>query len=383
MHIKKLFITGLFVLSVLLTATTCDRKGNTGTDFSEIDTAGGMLRLTPDQIEQAGIETGRMEYRNMEGLLECTGVMEAQPENIADVTAPVGGLVKSCPFHSGDYVSTGQTIAVLEHPDYIKIQQDFLETKSQWDYYREDFKRQGELTVENASSIKTMQQAQASFRATEVRLFALRSQLKLLGIDADSLNIGNISSTVTLSAPISGYITEMKINLGKYVGPDLMACRIVNKNNLCLRLSVNEKDIRWIKSGQDITFLLTSDPAATYSARVISLSPAMEPSDEAFHIRAGIMEFRPWFNPGMKVNASIRTAGHSCLTLPLSAIVFKAHNTLIFLHTAGGYRPVAIKTGLSDDSRIEVKEFPAGLTDSILVTKGVSYLNEILFHLQP
>ena len=87
----------------------------------------------------------------------------------------------------------GQCIAVLEHPDYIKIQQDYLETKSQWELYKEDFKRQGELTVENASSIKTMQQAQASFKAIEVRLFALKSQLKLLGIDADSLHIGTIS----------------------------------------------------------------------------------------------------------------------------------------------------------------------------------------------
>ena len=183
------------------------------------DTAGGVLRLSPDQAEQAGIETGKMEYRDMGGLLECTGIMEALPQNIADVTAPVGGLVKSCPCHSGDYVSAGQCIAVLEHPDYIKIQQDFLETKSQWEYYKEDFKRQGELTVENASSIKTMQQAQASFKATEVRLFALRSQLKLLGIDADSLNIGNISSTVNLTAPISGIYHRTEDQPGKICRP--------------------------------------------------------------------------------------------------------------------------------------------------------------------
>jgi membrane fusion protein, heavy metal efflux system len=380
MPIKNLFIAGLPVLSLLLTATACNRNGNTGTIPSESDTAGGVLQVTPAQVEQAGIITGKMEYNTFGSAFQCEGRIEAQPENIADVTVPVGGLVKSCPFHSGDYVSAGQTIAVLEHPDYIKIQQDYLETKSQWEFYREDFKRQGELTVENASSIKTMQQAQASFKATEVRLFALRGQLKLLGMDADSLNIGNISATVHLTAPISGYITDHKINLGKYVGPDQMACRIVNKNNLCLRLYVNEKDVRWIKPGQDIVFSLTGEPVETYPARVISISPAPETADDAFPVRAGIMNPRPWFYPGMKVKATVRTAGHSCLTLPLTAVVFKDESAVVFMQTAGGFRPAGIKTGRSDESRIEITEFPAGLKDSILVTKGASYLDTLWYH---
>jgi cobalt-zinc-cadmium efflux system membrane fusion protein len=307
MHIKNLLTAGLFILSVLFTLTTCNRKGNTGTGPSESDTAGSVLRLSTQQVEQAGIDSGKTDHHDMEGLLACTGIMEAEPENIADVTTPLGGLVKSCTLHSGDYVSAGQTIAVLEHPDYIKIRQDYLETKSQWEFYKEDFKRQGELTVENASSIKTMQQAQASFKATEVRLFALRGQLKLLGIDADSLTIENMSSTVNISAPISGNITDMKINLGKFVGPDQMACRIVNKNNLCLRLFISEKDVRWIKRGQEVSFSLTGEPRLSYSARVMSISPVMEPAGYDFLILAGIMEYRPWFNPGMKVKATIRT----------------------------------------------------------------------------
>jgi cobalt-zinc-cadmium efflux system membrane fusion protein len=202
----------------------------------------------------------------------------------------------------------------------------------------------------------------------------------LLGIDADSLNIGNISSTVNLTAPISGTIADLKINLGKYVGPEQMACRIVDKNNLCLRLSISEKDIRWIKRGQEVEFSLTGEPMARYPARVISLYPLTEPTGDAFLIRAGIMESRPWFNPGMKVKATVRTREHTCLTLPLSAVIFKDTSAWVFMHTAGVYMPAGIKTGLSDESRIEITEFPPGLNDSIIVTKGASYLYNQWFH---
>jgi cobalt-zinc-cadmium efflux system membrane fusion protein len=377
MHTKYYLTACLFLPAVFLLQSSCDRTGNLRKGFSGSDTSGGVLQITPVQAELAGIETGKMEYREMGGWIECKGKMEALPENITDVTTSVGGIVKSCFFHSGDYISAGQCIAVLEHPDYIKLQQDFLEAKSQLEYYREDFKRQGELTVENASSIKTMQQAQASYKATEVRLFALREQLELLGINADSLHIGNIVSTVHLTAPISGIITSSEINPGKYIGPERMACRIVNNHNLCLRLFISEKDIRWIKAGQEVMFSWTGEPLVSYRARVRSSAPVMDETGNIFFSYARIPESRSWFIPGMKVKASVQAVKHSCLTLPLSAVIFEDKDTLVFMLTASGYKPASIKTGLSDEDCIEITEFPPGLNDSVIVTKGASYLNTI------
>ena len=92
MHSKNHLTAGLIVLAVLFTAITCDRKGNAGKNPYAADTTGGVLRLSPLQMEQAGIETGKVEYRDMGGTLECKGFMEAQPEHIADVTAPWGDL---------------------------------------------------------------------------------------------------------------------------------------------------------------------------------------------------------------------------------------------------------------------------------------------------
>jgi cobalt-zinc-cadmium efflux system membrane fusion protein len=377
MHIKN-FLTGtITIVSVFFIALACNHKRENRTTPSDSDTATAteVLRFTPEQTKLAGIETGKIESGIMGIILVCNGKIEAPPENVADVTVPVGGLVKSCPYHPGDYISNGQRIAVLEHPDYIKIQQDFLETKSQWEYYKEDFKRQGELTVENAASVKTMQQAQADFRVTEVKLFSLKNQLKLLGINADSLNIENISSTVNIVAPISGYITDIKINIGKYVDPQQMVCEILNKNNLYLKLFIYEKDIHRIKTGQSLEFSLISDPGRRYGAFVKGISPKIDESNNAFSIHAHILKAEPWFNPGMFVKAFISIAEHSCLSVPSSAIVNDNNEQAVFIKTSGGFKRVIIKTGITENDRVEIIEFPDGLSDAAIVLNGAYYLN--------
>ncbi|MBN2762348.1 MAG: efflux RND transporter periplasmic adaptor subunit, partial [Bacteroidales bacterium] len=319
--------------------------------------------------------TGKMEERQMGHIFECNGTIEAPPENIADVTVSVGGLVKSCPFRPGDYVSAGQPVAVLEHPDYIRMQQDFLETKSQWEYFKEDFKRQGELTVENAASVKTMQQAQASFRSTEVKLFALRSQLKLLGINADSLTIENISSTVSIKAPITGIISKIDVNIGKYVGPEQRVCEIINNTNLYLHLLIYEKDIHHITKGQPVEFSLVGEPEKRYQARVKAVSPKKDESNNAFSMHASITKGLPVFKPGMYVKAFVSTNEHPGLTLPVTAIIAGDNEHAVFIKTSGGFQRVVISTGISADNRIEILGYPPGLPDSVIVLDGAYYLN--------
>ena len=59
----------------------------------------------------------------------------------------------------------------------------YLENKSELDYYQEEYKRQGELTVENAASIKKLQQAKANYYKFEASYQSLKAQLELLGVN--------------------------------------------------------------------------------------------------------------------------------------------------------------------------------------------------------
>jgi RND family efflux transporter MFP subunit len=376
MHTNDHLTALMVILSVMASEMSCTRNRTAETGLPQMDAVSGMLILTPAQIENAGIETGKVEYTVMESVIECTGIVETPPQNYADVTVAIGGLVKSCSCHPGDYVKAGQSLAVLEHPDYIRLQQEFLETKSQWEFYKEDFKRQGELTIENAASVKTMQQAQSSFRSTEVKLFALKSQLVMLGINADSLSVENMSPCVNLTAPISGYLTDCSLHIGSYVGPGFVTCRIVNNSELYLVLQADEKSLHRIKTGQPVEFSLVSDPSVSYNARVTGVSPVVSNTENTYGIRAVITGRYSGLFSGMHVKAIIHAGEQSCPTLPLSAIAPADSGTVVFIQTRGGFLPVPVKTKEYAGDRVALTEWPAGLADSTLVIKGADYLKD-------
>jgi cobalt-zinc-cadmium efflux system membrane fusion protein len=367
----------IMIISAMVPEMACDPRNGKEPETGSADTVllSDMLELNDGQDKLAGIITAKPAYKKLGIRIECNGTLEAPPESIADVTAPVGGLVKSCPVHPGDYVSAGQLIVVLEHPDYLKIQQDYLETRSQWEYMKEEFKRQGELTVENAASVKTMQQAQTGFRTTEVRLVAMKSQLKMMGINADSLNIDNISSSINIYAPISGNVANIQINLGKYVDARQMVCEIINRNNLHLELLVYEKNIPLIKAGQPVDFSLTGNPDKVYKGHVRAISPKKEATNNAFSLHVHLEKSDPSFHPGMFVKAWIGLSEHFCLTLPAAAIISDDKEQVIYIREANLYRRVVVKTGIQSKDTVEILDYPPSLTDALVAISGAYYLN--------
>ncbi len=66
----------------------------------------------------------------------------------------MAGFLKSTELLQGMKVSKGQVIAVLQNADYIQLQQDYMDYKSQLEYLDAEYKRQQELEKENVNSQK-------------------------------------------------------------------------------------------------------------------------------------------------------------------------------------------------------------------------------------
>jgi membrane fusion protein, heavy metal efflux system len=191
--------------------------------------------------------------------IECEGVIEFMPGTTSTVYTPVNGIIKKVYVNKGITINKGAALVTLWHTDVIKLEQEYLEAKSKLDYYKEDFKRQGELTIEDAAPIKRMQQAQSDYKMLDARAAAIKAQLKLLFIQADSLSAENISPYFTLYAESGGTIINTKAEVGKFMNSNDLIYEIANLNRLQLVLLVNEKYWGVIHKGQTITFVTASN----------------------------------------------------------------------------------------------------------------------------
>ena len=90
----------------------------------------------------------------------------------------------------------------------------------------------------------------------------------MLHISIAQVEKGNISSTSSIFAPISGSITKINVTKGTYVSPASPILEIIDNTHIHLELSVFEKDIMKIKKGQPIQFQIPEASSDTFDAEV-------------------------------------------------------------------------------------------------------------------
>src|SRR6185436_7891150 len=123
-----------------------------------------------------GIKLGKAEDRALSGTLSVTGVLDVPPQNLVNITAPFGGFLRSTSLLQGMHVNKGAVIATVENPEYIQLQQDFLDTKGQSEFLESEHQRQQELAKESINAQKTLQKAVADLNSMKAKNNGLRAK---------------------------------------------------------------------------------------------------------------------------------------------------------------------------------------------------------------
>ena len=83
------------------------------------------------QYKNAGIQVSTPGERSIRGMLKVNGLINVTPQNIATVSAPLGGFVKSTSPVQGSQVTKGEVLAMVENMAFIELEQAYPGNKSQ------------------------------------------------------------------------------------------------------------------------------------------------------------------------------------------------------------------------------------------------------------
>lgn len=338
------------------------------------------VEISPEQFKSVGIVLGSPEMKSMSGVLKVNGFIDVPPQNLVSITTQMGGIVRSSPLLPGTAVRKGQLVAVLENQDYVQLQQDYLESKSQLELTDSEYKRQQTLALQNVNAQKVLQQARSQYQVTLARENALKQRLRLININPASLTAGNIRSQVSIFSPINGYVTKVNVNTGKFVNPNDVMFEIVDNSNLHVELNVFEKDAAKVRKGQKVRFTLTNDDAERTA--VVQLVGGEINTDKTVTVHA-IAKGSTGFIPGTYLKAFIETGSNEVLALPEGGVVDFQGKKYIFISAsapkegnvqgesgAKHYQMIPVETGVSDAGYVEVK-IPADIdTKGKVVLKG-------------
>jgi cobalt-zinc-cadmium efflux system membrane fusion protein len=332
----------LFLILSTLLMVACGNKDSEKAESLEVSTikeelpvANGtkQITFTRDQYNLAEIGTGEIEMRNLSNIIKLNGLIDVEPESMASVSAPLGGYLKSAGRLPGEEIKKGQVLATIENPEFIQIQQGYLESLNRLQFLEEEFNRQKKLREEDINSAKTFQQVSSDFKIMQGRVKAYEQQLALVGISRSSVQNGNITRTANLYAPISGFIKVSNVNIGDYVSPQDVLFELVNLNDIHLALNTFEKDLLNLEVGQTVKFSLSDENTFNRTAKIFLIGKATG-SDRKTPVHCHInKEDKKGLLPGMYIKAWVESGTNKQNAIPSEAIVQYEGKDFVILQT--------------------------------------------------
>jgi cobalt-zinc-cadmium efflux system membrane fusion protein len=335
-------------------------------------TTANEVTLSDEQMKMANITIGKVETGTIHGTLKVTGTIDVPPGNKVTVSFPLGGYVKNLKLLPGTIVRKGTPLVQLEDQQYIQLQQDYLMALSRLEFLQQDYARQKELNASKASSDKQFQQAASDFQSQKVLVKALDEKLRLIGLDPSALNETNITRLLSVTAPISGMVSKVNVNNGQYINPTDVICELVNDDDKHLGLTILEKDINQLFTGQRLTCYSNNNPNKKYNARIMLINRNIN-EDRSGEIHCHFEADHRELIPGMFMNAEIELNNKKATLVPADAIIRWENNNYIFgVKEKNVFVMIPIQTGASSEGFTEITG--GQLPDSIVTGNAYSLL---------
>ncbi len=283
----------------------------------------GEVRITASQFSSSHMELGKLSIKEFHQGVKTNGMFDVPPENKASVSAYFGGYVKVLSLLPGQEVKKGQVLFTLENPDYVQLQEDFLVAKAQLGYLKGDFERQKVLVKDNVTSQKNFLKAESQYRVISASYESLKKKLEMMNLNPNIITEKTIRSEISVTAPISGYITSVNAEKGMFLNPADIAVTITNPDHLHIELNIFETDFPQVEIGQQIQFRLQKEGSTYYQGKVYLISKSIDAQKRTANVHVHLtheQEIR-FFAPGMYVEAEIFTTTDSLPALPQGAIV--------------------------------------------------------------
>ncbi len=375
---KKYFISVLVLIA--FNACQTDKKA-TETNKITTSSVGSMLvQLDKDQLKEANLKTAILEKGNASIDIHLNGKVDVPPTAVASVSIPMGGYIQDINLIPGNFVKKGSTIATIKDPQYIQLQEDYLTAKSKSVYLSQDLDRQKLLLQQDAVSKKAFQLLQSEYNTNAIALKGLAEKLQLINIDPSSLSVDKITSKVNLVAPISGYVSKVNINRGKYVAPTDILLELIDPNDVHAAITIFEKDITLFKEGIKGKVVLANEPNSSYPVSVMVVSKNLD-EDKTGLVHCHFLNIPKNVVPGMFLTADFSVKNADAVIVPVTAIQrFQGVDYIFIQKSANEFEAKQVTLGATNKTTAAIlnPEATEWVGKNIVIENAYSLLGKLM-----
>ena len=338
-------------------------------DAHEEEEKVATLKLSPEQMQAAGLRLASAAPATLQGQLRFPGEIRYDEDRTAHVVPGLAGVVQEVPAQLGQTVKKGQLLAVIASASLSEQRSELLAAQERRQLAAQNYEREKKLWQERISAQQDYLAAQAALREADIAQRNAAQKLSALG--ASGGNAAGLNR-FELRAPQDGVIVEKHLSLGEAVKEDASVFTLSDLHSVWAEFAVSPQDLGRVQVGQQAAVNSSAfDEQA--QGEVAYVSALLGEQNRSAKARVRLANPRMAWRPGLYVSVALAQAPvAAAITVPADAVQTQGDQSVVYLgQPDGSFQQQPVKLGRADGQRVEVLE---GLAPGAQVASGNTFV---------
>lgn len=316
-----------------------------------------LVRLTPQQIQHAGIKTATAAAETIEAAVQLPGEVRFNEDRTAHIVPRVAGVAESVRAELGQTVKKGQVLAIISSPELAEMRSTLNAARTRLELARTTYEREKKLWEDKISAQQDYLQAQQAYEEARIAANNAQSKLSALGITSGAASLNRYE----LRAPFDGVIVEKHISLGEAVKEDANVFLLSDLSHVWVDVVVTPKDLGVVRVGEPATVkAAAADLSAT--GKVSYVGALVGEQTRSATARVELMNPSLAWRPGLFVNVSlVQSAKSVAVAVQSDALQTLEDKPVVFVKVPEGFKAQPVVVGATDKGHAEILQgLPAG-----------------------
>lgn len=282
----------------------------------------------------------RVTREHIRSTVAATGTISAV--NSVQVSSRVTGLITELRVKENDTVTAGQVLVIL---DDTMLQAQVAQCRAQLANYAAIYERSKRLTAAGGQSVQQMEADKTNYLVAQA-------------------NYNNYAAQVehyVIKSPIDGVVIGKPTPAGQTVAQGISSPQVImtvaDMSRMQIKVLVDETDIGKVQFGQRVEFNVDAYTNISFSGKVTNISKDATTSSNVVYypVYVDVDHTQGLLYPTMTARVSIVTGeSERALVVPQAAVKEESGAKVVQVVVEGKGHRVVVKTGLSDEEKIEI-----------------------------
>lgn len=210
------------------------------------------------------------------------GKVQPIPTQFAYIAPPFSGRITRSHVKLGQEVKANTPLFEIHSPEFTAAQKEFYQAQSSRELAQKDLQRKLDLIRRGVASQKELEEATGAMQIAEKEYETARAALQVYQVNPDEMVLGQ---ALVVRSPIAGRIISNDIVTGQYLAGDSEpVATVANLSQVWVTAQVKEKDIRFIRVGEEMDIHIAALPGTLVKGKVFHIEEAVDEESRSIRV---------------------------------------------------------------------------------------------------